>query len=261
MKTVLIGVAVALVLIAIFFVNQDKEVDDSVYTIDESRVVAQNWIKQESPTYTYDGENLSLQQETVVEEGSEYKFVFSFESRSGGYGDRTDLMTTQAITPHEIRVVVLNNEVIEAINDDVYDEIRDILVEDVEESDTETTSINVYFVKVNNGQEEVVSVNREVENVAAIAREALKALIQGPSSEEINDGFSTSINENVVIQRLEIENGIAYVDFNETLQENVAGSATVMAIREQIEKTLMQFETVNEVVISIDGDVDSILQP
>jgi spore germination protein GerM len=35
----------------------------------------------------------------------------------------------------------------------------------------------------------------------------------------------------------------------------------VMAIREQIEKTLLQFETIDDVVISINGETEEVLQP
>lgn len=34
-----------------------------------------------------------------------------------------------------------------------------------------------------------------------------------------------------------------------------------MAIREQIEKTLLQFETIDDVVISINGETEEVLQP
>ncbi|MDD3123440.1 MAG: GerMN domain-containing protein, partial [Candidatus Izemoplasmatales bacterium] len=58
-----------------------------------------------------------------------------------------------------------------------------------------------------------------------------------------------------------LEGEVATVDFNEKLQEGVAGSATVMAIRNQIERTLLQFDYITEVVISINGDSEEILQP
>lgn len=63
------------------------------------------------------------------------------------------------------------------------------------------------------------------------------------------------------LQSLEIEDGVAQVDFSQDLDEGVAGSARVMALREQIKKTLLQFETVDEVVISVDGQTEGILQP
>ena len=63
------------------------------------------------------------------------------------------------------------------------------------------------------------------------------------------------------LQDLVIEDGVATADFNARLDEGVAGSAMVMAIRGQIEQTLLQFPTVDEVVISVDGETEEVLQP
>jgi spore germination protein GerM len=57
-----------------------------------------------------------------------------------------------------------------------------------------------------------------------------------------------------------IEDGVAYADFSSELEVS-GGSAMVMMIREQIEKTLLQFETIDSVVISIEGDSEEVLQP
>ncbi|MGM0629168.1 MAG: GerMN domain-containing protein, partial [Patescibacteria group bacterium] len=43
--------------------------------------------------------------------------------------------------------------------------------------------------------------------------------------------------------------------------EDVAGSATVLAIRGQIENTLRQFDPVDNVVIKIEGEEEGVLQP
>jgi len=107
----------------------------------------------------------------------------------------------------------------------------------------------------------VLPVYRLVPKIQAVARAALEELLRGPTAEERNNGFSTTINENVKIQSLKIENGIAYVDFDEQLQYQVGGSCRVSAVRAQITETLKQFSTVNSVVISIDGRTEDILQP
>ena len=99
-------------------------------------------------------------------------------------------------------------------------------------------------------------------NVAkAVARAALEELLQGPTRQEILEGYFTSINPNVKIQKLTIENTVAKVDFDITLEKNVGGSCRVTAIRNQITQTLLQFNTVKSVVISINGRTEDILQP
>ncbi|HOF45077.1 MAG TPA: GerMN domain-containing protein, partial [Candidatus Pacearchaeota archaeon] len=90
---------------------------------------------------------------------------------------------------------------------------------------------------------------------------AINQLLNGPTEDESERGIFSMINPGTVVYDLTIEDGVAIVDFNEKLQEGVAGSASVMAIRNQIERTLLQFDDINEVVISINGESEEILQP
>ncbi|MEK7195619.1 MAG: GerMN domain-containing protein, partial [Patescibacteria group bacterium] len=107
----------------------------------------------------------------------------------------------------------------------------------------------------------VYAVERRVEKTSAPARAALEELLAGPTDAEKNGSFFTSINAGVRIQALTIQNGIARVDFDETLERAVGGSCRVAAIRSQIVNTLKQFPTVKEVLISINGRTEDILQP
>jgi len=128
-----------------------------------------------------------------------------------------------------------------------------------------TIQVKLYF---NNNEmdpeyscQKVFPVDRGVSETKAVARAALEELLKGPTRQEIVEGFFTSINPDVKIQKLTIENGIANVDFDNNLEKNVGGSCRVLAIRNQITQTLLQFDTVQSVVISIDGRVEDILQP
>lgn len=107
----------------------------------------------------------------------------------------------------------------------------------------------------------VFPVDRRVERTSGVARAALEELLSGPTQEEIEDRYITSIPEGVEIQHLEIQDGTAYVDFSQAIQQNVGGSCRVQAIRAQINETLRQFPTVDDVVISVDGEVETALQP
>lgn len=107
----------------------------------------------------------------------------------------------------------------------------------------------------------VYPVDRVVPKTQAVARAALTELLKGVTEGEKNAGFYTSINPGVKIQSLTIENGVAKVDFDETLERAVGGSCRVSAIRAEITQTLMQFPTVTSVVISINGRIEDILQP
>ncbi len=135
-----------------------------------------------------------------------------------------------------------------------------------EPSDLEaTTTLRIFF---NNNKldpefscNKVFPVERIVLKTQAPARLALELLFEGPTSAEKEQGFFSSIPKGVEIQKLTIENGIAKADFNGALEFQVGGSCWVSAIRSQITQTLKQFPTVDEVLISIDGRTEDILQP
>lgn len=108
----------------------------------------------------------------------------------------------------------------------------------------------------------VFPAEREILKIEAIGSAALWQLLIGPTEEEKALGFFTSINENVKMQSLEIDqNGTAKVDFDDQLEKGVGGSCRVSAIRAQIIETLKQFPTVKNVIISINGRTEDILQP
>lgn len=107
----------------------------------------------------------------------------------------------------------------------------------------------------------VLGAEREVEKTVTPARVALEELLKGPTETEKELGFITNINAGVLIQKLTIEKETAKVDFNAELERAVGGSCRVAAIRAQITETLKQFESVKNVIISIDGRTEDILQP
>jgi len=115
--------------------------------------------------------------------------------------------------------------------------------------DPQVTCYKVFFVA------------RQIPKTQAVARAALEKLLAGPTEQEMAQGYRTSINPGVVIQKLDIIQGVAKVDFNEILEQAMGGSCRVTAIRSQIEQTLEQFTTVGQVVISINGRTEDILQP
>jgi hypothetical protein len=128
-----------------------------------------------------------------------------------------------------------------------------------------TKIVEVYFGSASSPAgkecESVYALERHVPETEKLADIALVELLKGPTIKERQAGFYTSLPPEVSLNRLVIENGVASVDFNEALERGVAGSCRVQAIRTQIEKTLRQFPSVKEVVISINGRIEDILQP
>lgn len=131
--------------------------------------------------------------------------------------------------------------------------------------ENDALTVRVYFGNSRLDSEglgdKVFAVERRIPNTLAVARRALEDLLEGPTDEEQDRDYFTNINPGVKIQRLVIENSVAKVDFNEQLQARVAGSCRVFAIRAQINQTLKQFPSVDDVIISINGRTCDILQP
>ncbi|MFH1030692.1 MAG: GerMN domain-containing protein [bacterium] len=126
-------------------------------------------------------------------------------------------------------------------------------------------SVKVYF---NNSKldpefscNKVFPVEREIYDTKAVARAAIEELLKGPTEDEKANGFFTSINSGVKINSLSIENKIARIDFAEGIEYQVGGSCRVSAIRAEITETLKQFDSVDEVIISVNGRTKDILQP
>ena len=258
-KNFITGIFLLVLILAMLWLmgSQEKDIDKNFVTLEKSREETIKWIENESPTYLHDGFDLVLINEETIIENSTYRFIFDFNSTTTGFGDRTEKITAQVITSHQMELIVDRGEVISAITDDIFSEIQGIMIKD---SKKETLVVNMFFGREGYG-EELLMTKREIPFTQETARAALSELINGPTTEEKNQGFFSLINTNTKIQNLNIRDSIAFVDFSEELEQEVAGSATVILIRSQIEKTLKQFESIDNVVISINGRTEDILQP
>jgi len=133
-------------------------------------------------------------------------------------------------------------------------------------SNAETVGISIYFAnsKIDPSAElcEVTySITRAVEKTQAPAQRALEMLLAGPTTAEKELGYFTNITDkDIKVQGLTIEDGVAKVDFSSGLND-IGGSCAVSAIRSQIENTLKQFESVDRVVISVNGGTEEVLEP
>ena len=96
--------------------------DFTEVSLEESRGIARDYLL-ESPTYRFDGIDGSLREVAVNTMKCPYcwGFVFEFQCRHAGHGDRTGEVLLQVITDHTARVVVQEGKVVSAIEDDVWD--------------------------------------------------------------------------------------------------------------------------------------------
>ncbi len=124
--------------------------------------------------------------------------------------------------------------------------------------------VNIYFWNDDLGSrqdcDEVFAVSHRVLNAETLGPGAIDLLLKGPNLREEQTGYSTAIAENVLLQKFEVTNGTAYVDFSEELSR-ASGSCRVRGIRAQIERTLLDLPDIDQVVLSVNGETEGILEP
>ncbi len=94
----------------------------------ESLEIAREFVLK-SPTYRFDGENLTYIETLTAKCPNCWVFIFEFTSRKAGYGDRSKQQVAQVITQHTAEVTVENGKVTAAVLDDVWDMINQKMIE------------------------------------------------------------------------------------------------------------------------------------
>lgn len=80
-----------------------------------------------TPTFAFDGiqDTLDVVDVKILESFPEqYHITLEFTSAHGGYGDRTDQIVTEALTPHTLEITIVDGEVLSAITDGTWDEMN-----------------------------------------------------------------------------------------------------------------------------------------
>ncbi len=142
---------------------------------------------------------------------------------------------------------------------------EEVTPEPKDEPVVEATYVNAYFANSGLDPEitctKVFPVSRQLPKGENDKEFAIRQLLAGPRPEERSDLYETAINANTKLLSLRVADGVAYADFDKQLNFEVGGSCRVGFIRTQIEQTLKQFSDVREVVISVEGQVNEILEP
>jgi len=129
----------------------------------------------------------------------------------------------------------------------------------------DTTDLKVYFHNNKMDPEitctTVYSVTRKIIATASPARAAMILLLQGTTSLETANHYSTVIPFRSYLKDISLSvDGVVTVDLDGVIAAPLGGSCLVSGISAEIENTLKQFSTVKEVKILIDGKADA-LQP
>ena len=128
---------------------------------------------------------------------------------------------------------------------------------------TKTKIMAYYNILGKNECENVVSRERVIEKkYDSDVINTVRGLLTPLTDLEIKSGLITSIPNGTYLRSIDIVDGIAKVTFSSHLK-NLAGSCRVLAVRAQIEKTLLQFSFIKKVNICIDQNCNQaeILQP
>ena len=128
--------------------------------------------------------------------------------------------------------------------------------------DVGKTSVNVFFTDpafIEDGGDcsQVDFEKRTVHHTVNVAELAIQELLAGPESE----WAQTQVPPFTTLKSITIADGVAKVDFTGSrMSEWNGGSCHVIALRAQIEQTLLQFPSVTSVEITLDGS-SAILEP
>jgi len=113
--------------------------------------------------------------------------------------------------------------------------------------------VSVYFLKLDEKSEKIYlsTVKRKVPDKQLLSL-TLEQLIKGPTSYEQGRGYITAVPANLKIRSIDIKGKTAEIDFNGVIEEGAAGDILLKRIQ-QIVHTSTQFDTVDSIIIKING--------
>jgi len=96
---------------------------------EESQRIAEEFVRN-SPTFVFDGIKDTLRLRDTLTARCPYcwSFIFEFDSRNAGYGDRTGQVLAEVITPHQAVIAVEQLEITSAMIDGRWDVINEELL-------------------------------------------------------------------------------------------------------------------------------------
>lgn len=129
----------------------------------------------------------------------------------------------------------------------------------------DTQKVVVFFTKTKPAQIITVGVDRDIiasSDPEIRLQRTISQLLLGPTKKEKNQGLDSAISSKTRLNSVNLHENIATLDFNEALDFQVGGSTRVLAIREQLEKTALQFDFINQLVLTVNnGEREAVLEP
>jgi len=131
---------------------------------------------------------------------------------------------------------------------------------DIPEPDQDVSRPNrrmaaLYFIRVTgDGRTYPQRVVRPVAYDQSPLTETIRALIAGPSGEELDDGLLNLIPADTRLISAHVDSGVAYLNFNQSFRFNPMGAEGTVAQLQQIIYSSTEFPTVTEVQFLIEGE-------
>ena len=116
-------------------------------------------------------------------------------------------------------------------------------------------SASLYFIRVSDdGRILTEAVTRDVRYTSSPLSRSIDALIGGPTTDDINHGLLSLVPPGTVLESAWIEDGVAYLDFNEQFRFNPMGLEGYLAQLKQVVLTATDFPTVDRVQILVERE-------
>jgi len=117
-----------------------------------------------------------------------------------------------------------------------------------------SATARLFFIRVSDeGKISMKSVLRSVSANESPLTTAIKTLLEGPRPNELSNDVLSLIPEGSKLLGARIEDGVAFLDFNEQFRFNALGIEGYKSQVEQIVYTATEFSTVSKVQFLIDG--------
>jgi len=117
--------------VTIYALTQNNQVpDDQGNNYTDLEQIALSFLKN-GPTFSFDGitESINIVEKYTMEIYPEqHVIIISFNTTHVGWGDREGTFIAPIITPHVIKITIVENTVVEAIIDDQWDELNQIQI-------------------------------------------------------------------------------------------------------------------------------------
>ncbi len=126
-------------------------------------------------------------------------------------------------------------------------------VEEKKDEKISDKDVTLFFLKLDEKSEKIYlsTVKRKLPDKQLLSL-TLEQLIKGPTQYEQNKGYITAVPAHLKIRSIDIKGKTAEIDFNGVIEEGAAGDILLKRIQ-QIVNTATQFETVDSIIIKING--------